>query len=529
MNREPPYLGGGFTGAGGRGGAGEIKNIVHAYLVTENDVRVQQPELAVESLSVERGTWRLNTDGSMDTTWRLRPGVRWHDGTPFTSADLLFTFNVNKDPDLSTPWTAQLALMESAEAPDPLTFIVYWPRPYVDADRASGLDPLPRHLLEDSYRADKASFPFNPIFTTEFVGLGPYRLVRWEHGVDMEFSRFDEYFGGRPPFDSVLVRFIFDSNALVANILAGGVDVIVPPSVGLDTALEVKSRWEGTGNRVLMISTGRLRHLEIQHRPDVARPRLGLTERAVRQAFYQAIDRQGFADAVTLGLAPVADSWIAPNHPLRAQIEAAIPQFPYDVSRAQQLLTQAGWLRAGDGAPSASSGQALVHAQTGERFDVQLRADQGAGKEREITIIGEYWKALGALPEIDIIPSAREGDRQYESLSPGTLLTGNLSPDEFYGDRTQSRFISTAANRWTGRNRMAYSNPNVDALLERMVQTIDPRDRLALHRQLLQEQGADLPMMPLYYEIVPVFLLRAVKPSSDGARTLWGFAGWDKE
>jgi peptide/nickel transport system substrate-binding protein len=522
VNREPPEFAGGFTGSSGSGGAGPIKHIVHATLVTANDSLVLEPELAVDLLSIEKGNWKLNADGTMDTTWKLRPNTKWHDGTPFTSEDLLFTFMVNKDPELPTPWTSQLALMESASAPDPLTFVVHWSKPFFEADAAAGLDPLPRHLLRDLYQAgDKTAFGRSPVFSTQFVGLGPYKLSRWEPGTEMELTRFAEFVLGRPPFDSVIVRFVFDGNTMIANILSGNVDVIIPPSVSLDTAFEIRQRWEGTGNQVLMVSNQRERLLEIQHRQDTARPRFGLTILPVRTAFYQGIDRQGLVDAVNQGLTSPADSWISPSNPLRAQVEADIPKLPYDPKRAQQLLADAGWTR--------PAGGTLTHTETGEPFAIPLRADAGAGKEREITIVGEYWKALGAVPEIDIIPSAREGDREYESLSPGLLLTANLTGDSWFQNRTLTSQISTPANRWTGRNRMGYSNPAVDPIVEKLNATIDPRERLPLHRQLLQVQGNDLPMMPLYWEIVPVFAVKGVKPGNAGVWTLSNFVNWTRD
>src|SRR5437867_1509273 len=70
------------------GGIKQPPPIVHNLLTVENDKIVWEPELASEQISVERGTWRVNADGSMDTIWKIRPNVKWHDGTPFTSDDL---------------------------------------------------------------------------------------------------------------------------------------------------------------------------------------------------------------------------------------------------------------------------------------------------------------------------------------------------------------------------------------------------------------------------------------------------------
>src|SRR5205814_736553 len=150
---------------------------------------------------------------------------------------------------------------------------------------------------------------------------------------------------GRPPLDRVVVRFLADPNAMVANILAGNVDLLLPRGVALDAAVEVQRRWAGTGNEVRFDVSDSPRQIEIQFRLDVARPRDGLTNLPVRHAFYQAIDRKTLANLFALGMAPPADSWLVPGSALRAALEPSIPQFAYEPARAQQLLAGAGWTR----------------------------------------------------------------------------------------------------------------------------------------------------------------------------------------
>src|SRR5438093_13357531 len=175
-----------FTGAaagGGNPGAGnnQISKIGHSYLALDDGTGTFIPQLAYELPSIEKGTWRVNPDGTMDTTWKLRPNVKWHDGHPFTSADLMFTYQLNKDPDLVPP-TSATSRMESVTAPDDLTFLVHWSAPYLIAERDTLTEIAPRHLLADAYAADKTRFIGLPYLTSEFVGLGPYRMVKWEPG-----------------------------------------------------------------------------------------------------------------------------------------------------------------------------------------------------------------------------------------------------------------------------------------------------------------------------------------------------------
>ena len=508
-------------GTGATGGNTQVLSIPQNYLAVQTDSGAFEAQMAAEQINQERGTWRLNADGSMDTTWKLRPNIKWHDGVPFTSDDLVFSYNVYKDPDVPTAVGAALGLMVSVAASDPLTLIVHWSSPYVRADEAQGLIPMPRHLLEEAYRTDKANFANNPKLGAEFIGVGPYRLVSWQGGVQMDFARFDEYYLGRPPLDRVVVRFLADANTMVANVLAGTVDVLLPIGVDLEAALEIKRRWEGTGNYVSTDSSGRLRYVEIQHRPEYEQPKNGFGNTTVRQAFYQATDRRTLAEIMAGNPDALADSWFPPGNALRAQLERFVPQFPYDPARATQTLTQVGWVLGPD--------RVLTNQATGDRFDVMLYGSQSTRTERELGIIADGWKTTGAQVQTSIIPAALNNDREYRSTLTGAQLIG-VGYDAFYTDRLHSKFIPSAANRWNGTNRGGYNNPKVDAILDKMVITITPADRLELHKELLREQLGDVAAMPLYWDVDPVIAVKGVKNIGRNAGVnTWNMFQWDKE
>jgi peptide/nickel transport system substrate-binding protein len=504
------------------GGDRHIRHLAHDYLSVEDERQTWHPQLATEMISVDRGTWRVNPDGTMDTTWKIHPNVRWHDGQPFAAEDLLFAFTVYKDPAIATRVRGGLNLMESARVIDASTLEVHWIQPYFAANEATGLYPLPRHILEPLYQADKDAFVKSPWFSTEFVGLGPYRLVRWEPGAHMEFTRFAAYYRGTPPLDTVIMRWLGDATAMIANIMAGAVDAMLPVGVRLEEALDLKGRWEGTGNQVVADLSGRLRHVEIQHRPEHARPSNGLTNATVRRALYHAIDRRSLVDLMNPGLnADPADSWLPPGHELRTGLEPAIPQFAHDVARAQQLLAQAGWNRGPDG--SLTTG-------TGELFQLRLWNTPSSAADREMNALADSWKSVGVLTELYLIPTALTSDRQHRATLPGAGLTG-VPYGDFWVDRLHSRNMTGEANRWVGSNRGGYNNPKVDELLDRLVVTISPAERLVLHRQLLHEQLGDVALMPLYYDLDPTLTLKGVRgvTTPRGAVNLANVLAWDKD
>jgi peptide/nickel transport system substrate-binding protein len=496
-----------------------IKQIPHNQLMAPNDRGGWVPMLAAEQTSFEAGTWRLNPDGSMDTTWKLRPNVRWQDGAPFTSDDLVFSFGVYKDPDVLNKERSTYQLMESATAPDPQTFVIHWSQPYRLADQMGRvLDPLPRHLIERPYQTDKEALPNSSLLREDFVGLGAYRLTSWEPGSHLEFTPFDDYYLGRPPLGRVVVKIVPDVNTIVANILAGSTDVMLNLELSMGTALEVRDRWQGTGNQVQFFPRESPYWLEVQHRPDIARPVNGLTNRTVRQAFLQGIDREAVVQSLTAGFGQVADSWIHPDNVDRSELAPSIPQYPYDPQRAQQLLAEAGWIR--------GPGGVLTNQANGDAFRIETRFDVDADSEKLMTIVADYWSALGAQPSITALTPALKNDNEFRARFSGAH--GRAAPGfpDSLVSQLHSKFQASPETKWIG-GRTGYSNAQADELLDRFAGTIEPQAQRNLQKGLLQELIGDIAMMPMYWPVEPNLEVKGV--NGPRGRDGWNFHEWTKQ
>jgi peptide/nickel transport system substrate-binding protein len=513
------------AGSGSTGGAMNAVYIAQDALMVQYDVDNHwRPQLAAEGPAVDKGTWTIYPDGRMDVTWKLLPNVKWHDLEPFTSADLAFTFEVFKDPGAPVT-TNSRDYMESVSTPDPLTYVVHFSQIFIEADHMFAMPGgpntiMPRHLLDELYHTDFQAFVNSPRFNTQWVGLGPYKLVNWVPGALLEFTRFEEYYRGRPPLDAVTVKIISDPNTMIANILSGEVDAILPlGGPDLPAALELKHRWEGTGNFVNADLSGGTRLVEIQFRRELARPLNGMAVSVpVRQALYQAIDRQTLTEVATAGLSPVADSYYTPTDGLRQQLQ--IPQYPYDPARAQQRLAEAGWTRGADG---------ILVQPSGERFETEVWARAGGSFEREMNIVGDAWKAVGVQVAQNLIPAARQNDREYQASYPGGLITEPPGL-QFMQNRLHSTIIPSPANRWSGFNRGGYNDPRMDSVLDRLNATLDERDRLPLHRELLQLVMGEVATMPLYWVAVPIMAVKGVKVQPFIiTNCTWEFYLWDRE
>lgn len=489
-----------------------VRQLAHDGLTMNPVFGVNEPQLAMEIPSVERGSWKINADGTMETTWKLRPNTKWHDGHPFTSSDLLFTYEVGKDPDVaSVSVSVQAKLIKSVTAPDDLTMVMNWSGPFVDAATTGVGQIVPRHLIEPLYQMNKQALTTSQLFSHEFVGLGPYRLVSWESGSFAEFARFPDYYKGLPPLDTIYMKFIADTNTLVANMLAGAVDAVLTGASGtgvsIDQAMEVKRRWDGTGNQVITSQTGNALWAEAQYRAENAKPPGAVSDVRVRRALLHAMDRASLTDVLTHGLSPAADSYALPEDPRFPALDPFVVKYPYDPAKAVQLLTEAGWARGADGI--------LTRTSDGQRFEMEFWARSGA-QEKTAAVITDDWRRIGIAAIPVVLPTARRGDIEFESTRPGFLCCVRVGFGSFYSGKLYEKQITTAANRWTGINYGGYVNPKADAIIDKLVTTIDPKARLPLEQQLVHEYTDQVSIFPMWWEIFPMLMADGIKGPRPG-------------
>jgi len=162
------------------------------------------------------------------------------------------------------------------------------------------------------------------------------------------------------------------------------------------------------------------------------------------------------------------------------------------------------------------------------RLEIELRGYEGVGIEKQLGVVADGWKSAGVQGNTVIVPVALQADLEYAAKNPGVVVQF-LGGPSYYENRLHTKFIAGPSNRWTGRNRLGYSNPRVDALLDRLVVTIDRPQWLDLHAQLLQEQMGDVPMMPLYWEVSPVVMGNGVEgPIGGNGDVINNFIAWDR-
>jgi peptide/nickel transport system substrate-binding protein len=481
---------------GGGTGSREMANIINQHLVAITADGSPTPRLLAELPSLDRGTWKVLPDGKMETTFKLRPDAFWHDGTPFTADDIVFSVQVNKDSEIPNADQDAVRLIEKAEALDKNTALVTWKESYPFADRMEHRDmyTLPQHILGQSYASGpKEQFLNNPYFTTDFVGVGPFRIQRWESGSHMDLVAFDKYFLGRPKLDSIRLQFIPDSNTMLANLKARTVQVrlTLGSSSDFDAISALKQDWESTGYGTVIMDPISYRFIEPQqyHNPSPA----DLTNPRVRQALLLGLDREALARRTYNDAGVVADSWVAPNFATYAQLKDAITHYPYDPRRASQLLSEAGWRPGTDG----------ILEKDGQKFNLTMRDQDG---EAEALVVASMWKEIGIAGTYERRTAEALRDREDRASFSGVDLVSNPMGVAAVIRRSATNNIPNAGNRWTGTNRGGYSNPAWDELERRMLGALQESERTNLERELLRIYSTDLPLLATYfrYDLVPV-------------------------
>jgi peptide/nickel transport system substrate-binding protein len=499
---EPGALGGKFAS---RAGQTEYGWLFGAELIRTDYQGNPTPLLVQELPSLETGTWRVLDDGRMETTYRLRPSAVWHDGTPLTADDAVFTWRAIMNPDLPATDRTPERSIEHMEAVDRHTLLVRWRETYVLAN-AYPLEPLPRHILEPILQRDPQSFVNASYWSRDWVGLGPYRLADWVPGSYLRGHAFAEFVLGAPRIEEVYVHFIPDANQAVARFLAGALDLTVGSLIRVEEGAVLKEQLEARGEgTVVMAPEGGIKVFDFQFREPLTPM---ARDARLRRAMYHALDRQLSIDTLQFGFAQVAHTLVAPSDAAFARAEATITKYPYDVNRAAQLFAEAGWTRGPDG---------ILRTASGERLETQVRVTDAPLNNKEGQVIADFWKSVGVNAEVDIMPRALQNDQEYRAKFPGVASSSPMGPDLI--TRYRGENIPSDANRWRGSNRGGYSHPEVERLSAEYFARLDPGDRIGTHLQLLRFLSDELPVLATYYQMDVYGTrtgLKGVTPASPG-------------
>jgi peptide/nickel transport system substrate-binding protein len=499
---------GGTTSVGGWVSTSEV----HSNALVTSDYETRRPigRLAERVPSLDDGTISFLPDGRMRVAYTLRRDVLWHDGARFTADDLLFSFRFNSEGGIPNPHTTEVSFMDSAEAPDPYTFVLNFKEPYYRAN-AIGIRsfwPHPRHLLEEPFERYLATKNPDevinlPYWTSEYVHTGPFRLTAFDPAGEIVFQAFDQYFLGRPKVDTIRVRLFSDEGTLFSNLLAGTVDVLMESTIHPEQGFQLKERWESTGQGMVPVKNIGQRFLGSQRRAAYQMEPANLDPR-VRAALYHALDRETLSEGLQSGHRELA-AWelLTPGSLFYEETKGTFRRYAYDPDRARALLREAGWTPGGDGF--------LHHASDDRRFRNSITATAGR-IEQEIPAFADYWRRIGIDVEERVVPPAFVRDRAYRAQYPGWEASSNAGGDGIL--RRIEAPPATAENRWIG-NRDGHDDPRAQQLLRTYWTSIREADQLRTLQAINAYYEAELPILVLFTTADHIAVRGTVKALDD--------------
>ncbi|MEQ8348764.1 MAG: ABC transporter substrate-binding protein [Sneathiellaceae bacterium] len=421
-------------------------------------VRYRPGSLEIEPALAER--WTIGDDGRA-YTFTLREGVTFHDGTPVDAEAVVFTFRRMLDPDHPFHDTGPFPLafffemVERVEAVDPQTVRFTLAEPF--APFLSNLAyPTALIVSPAAVRGAGAGFGRHP------VGSGPFRFAEWDPNRRVLLTGNPDYWDGAPGLEAVVFQPIVDANTRVAEMLSGGIDLMVevpPDAVATFAADPAFALHEAVGPHLWFLI------LNTREGP--------LADPAVRQAVNLAIDRQALVDEVLQGTAEVAAG------PVPAAFawahDPALPPWPYDPDRARALLAQAG-------AEGAELTFYVTQGGSGMLAPVAMAAAIQADLAAiglKVTIESYEWNSYLAEVNAGLAGKADMAQMAWMTNDPDTLpylaLRSGAMPAE------------------GGFNSGYYSNPDVDRLIAAARRTADRAARADLYRQLQRLVREDAP------------------------------------
>ncbi|OZI38629.1 ABC transporter substrate-binding protein [Bordetella genomosp. 10] len=421
-----------------------------------------QPQLAT--------AWSISPDG-LRYTFTLRQGVKWHDGKPFTSADVAYSIGLLKR--IHPRGRNTYANVLGIDTPDDHTVVLRLskPAPYLIRAFVATESPIvPKHVYDNG--GDPLANPNN----NAPIGTGPFLFKEWVRGSHIVYARNPDYWDAPKPYiGQLIVRVVTDQAAAANDLETGAVDLgyrTPVPLSDLDRLKKVRTlRFETKGNSYSFNVTRLEFNLDDPYFKDFK----------VRQAVAHAVDRNVILKVVNFGYGTISYSPIAPG--LKTYNDPTPTPYPYDLKRANALLDEAGYKRGADGVrfkvpldvnPIASDGARLADylritlARVG--IAVTVRAQDPAGFIKRIYT---------------------DRDFSFTTNGASNLFDPTVGVQRLYWSKNFIKGVPFS-------NGTHYNNPQVDRLLEDAAVENDPAKRVQLFKEFQQIVAREIPDLNLY-------------------------------
>ncbi len=443
--------------------------------LTNDAVTPDVPVLAKEIPSVANG--ELAADGT-SVTWKLKNGVTWSDGMPFTADDVVFTWKYILDPKTGATTTTHYDIVKDITAVDPTTVKITFNDPtpvwYLPFTGASGA-VLPKHILEKCASATECNYNQKPI------GTGPYVVTDFASGDHVTYKANDKFRESNAPFFATIeMKGGGDAVTAVKAVQTGQEDYAWNPQV----EPAILKQFQASGNTLEIIQGASVEKIYV----NFADPSIEVdgeksspkskspfwTDKNVRQALALAIDRKAMADNL-YGLGGAATNSVIPT------IWGG-PDWHYDPKKANDLLDAAGWKKGSDG----------IREKDGKKFAITFRTSVNAVRDKEGQLIKSNLKDIGItvdLRPVDAgvffgLPSNPDNLARFET-DLEMYTNGTAFPDvqTLLAGYTSDK-IDQKSNGWKPGQVNRWVNPEYDQAVAELTKTLDPAKRIELFKKI---------------------------------------------
>ena len=478
-------------------------------LVAVSDKLEVTPVLATEIPTVENGGVVV-TGKQMAVTWKLRKGVKWHDGQLFTADDVKFTWEVMMHPKTRVTTRDGFDKITKAEVLDSHTIRFDFKQIYAPHDLLfynTGAI-LPKHVLGPLLEDPNGDSINKSGFNRAPIGTGPFKFKEWISGDHITMVAFDDYWRGRPKVDALKMRIVPDENAAFTLLKSGELDLYQSASINQYDALR------------------KLKHIEVSALPSLTWEHIDFNlgkptfqDIRVRKAIAHAINKKQISEKIYQGLYTVAHSDLAPlSWAYNKQIE---DKYPYDPEKAKKLLEEAGWKPGIDG----------VRMKDGQRLAIKISTTAGR-KTRELTelVLKYYFKKVGIELVIDNHPGPILFGPHPSGILKGFKFDLGMSAWSAGPDPDNFSLWHSSQIPPAGQNHVKFQNKEMDMLLEAGTKTIKRADRAKIYHRAAEILAEELPMIPLLYwsQLDPVSKrIKNFRPNPSSMGNIWNCYDWE--
>jgi peptide/nickel transport system substrate-binding protein len=428
-------------------------------------------------------------------TFHVRPNVTFSDGVPLTADDVAWSFDWIMNPAVAAP-RERSALDKIRRAvrtgPDAVTF--EFATPYFDAvGLAGGMQVMPRHFYQ---RYTPAQFNAS---TGLLMGSGPYKLAddpvanEWKPGRQVELVRNDHYWGEPPGLNRLVYRIITVDLARLTAFTNGELDQMLATPDQYQSLLDNADVAKRAAHYEYDTATSPYYYIGWNERRD-GKP-THFADRRVRLALTLLTDRERICREVMRGLATVATG---PFNRLGKQADPNVQPWPYDVDRAKALLKEAGYVQDGSG---------TLRGPDGQPFTIHMMYRTGSPTwDRLVLTLRDSYAAAGIAVEPEKLDwsvfKPKIDKRDFDAIAVGWSVGVE---DDIY------QMFDTAQIGDEGDNALSYSNPELDKLIQRARETLDPAVRMPLWHKCHDILHDDQPYTFLYTRKSTVFIANRIK------------------